>query len=340
MKARTGNVKTNKLFTLVFAILLPLFFIGCMESQKKANGPGLGSLQKQAEAIILDGLSDPNPRIRGWSIDAVAESGQKELMPMVQKLFADQYAPVRFSAALAAGDTQYNLSKPALNRLLEDRNENVRIAAAYSLFKLGSDEAFGLIEDSIRSKDQTIRANAALLLGKSGDKSVLKLIQWAQKDKDSGDKVKLQALESRARLGDNEVFSRLWSIAFSSYADDRIMAVESIGFLGRHGHTKARDVLITKLDDELLEVRLSAAQQLGMLGDSTGEPEVLDVFRKKLRDGLEKRDLDLANSRTALAIGSIGTEKLTVFLPEFLDNESKIVRIAASKAVFVGLSRK
>jgi len=340
MKARTGNGKTNKFFSLILIILLPLFFIGCTESQKKATGPAPAALREQANAIIRDGLSDPNPWIRGWSIEAAAESDQKILMPTVQQLFTDKHAFVRFSAALAVGDTQYSLAKPALKVLLEDNDENVRIAAAYSLFKLGSAESFGLIEDSIRSKDQTIRANAALLLGKSGDKSVLKLIQWAQKDKDSGDKVKLQALEARARLGDNEVFSRLWSIAFSSYADDRIMAVKSIGFLGRHRHIKARDVLITKLDDELLEVRLSAAQQLGMLGDSAGEPEVLDVFRKKLRAGLEKQDLDRANILTVLAIGSIGTEKLTVFLPEFLDNESKIVRIAASKAVFMYLSQK
>jgi HEAT repeat protein len=88
------------------------------------------------------------------------------------------------------------------------------------------------------------------------------------------------------------------------------------------------------LDDEILEVRLTAAEQLGTLGDNTGELEVLDVFDKDLTAPMDKEGRERVNVLTAMAIGRIGTPRLVKFLPDLLKNESKFVRIAAAKAVF------
>ncbi|MHC4665129.1 MAG: HEAT repeat domain-containing protein, partial [Planctomycetota bacterium] len=85
---------------------------------------------------------------------------------------------------------------------------------------------------------------------------------------------------------------------------------------------------------DVLEVRLAAAAQLGMLGDPTGEPEVLDVFRKNPTAGFKKERLEHVNVLTALAIGRIGTARLTRFLPRLLASDSKFVRLAAAMAVF------
>jgi HEAT repeat protein len=110
------------------------------------------------------------------------------------------------------------------------------------------------------------------------------------------------------------------------------MGVRAMGTLGGG---KARDILITKLDDDILEVRLAAAEQLGRLRDKTGEPEVLDVFEKNLTAGLEDQALERANVLTAMAIGRICTPTLTKYLPGLMKNKSKSVRIAAAKAVFL-----
>ena len=88
------------------------------------------------------------------------------------------------------------------------------------------------------------------------------------------------------------------------------------------------------LDDEVLEVRLIAAEQLGMLGDAGGEPEVLDVFTENLAAGLEEKDVEQINVLAALAIGQIGTDSLLKFLPGLLKDNSEFVRIAAAEAVF------
>jgi HEAT repeat protein len=164
-----------------------------------------------------------------------------------------------------------------------------------------------------------------------GDKSALDLLKSAQEDKNSIDKVRLQIFEARARLGDEEVLPRLWAMVISAYADDRIMGIRAMGLLGT---SKARDILVTMLDDSVLEVRLAAAGQLGKLQDRIGETAVLDVFEKNLAASLDKGANERINVHTALAIGELCSPDLEKFLPQLLKNESKFVRIAAAKAVF------
>jgi HEAT repeat protein len=109
------------------------------------------------------------------------------------------------------------------------------------------------------------------------------------------------------------------------------MGIKAMGALGT---LQAKDSLITMLDDNVVEVRLAAAEQLGMLKETTGEPVVLEVFSKNLDAKLDPKSRERLNVRTALAIGRIGTPSLTRYLPKLLRDESKIVRIAAAMAVF------
>ncbi len=314
---------------------LAVFVFGCNESSQTTAGDlYLGdttSTQAQALRIIQEALADNNPLVRVNAIEVVATTRQVKLMPQVHRLLQDEFAPVRFASALAVGDLKYSFAKGSVSRLLKDQDVNVIIAAAYAMGRLGSTEYFEVVRKAIDSEDQTVRANAAFLLGKTGDRSSLRLLKWAQEDKNSSDKVRFQVLEARARLGDEEVLQRLWAIVYSAYADDRIMGVRAMGVLGT---SKARDILITKLDDSVLEVRLAAAGQLGELGDRTGEPEVLDVFENNLIAGPDRDASERASVLTALAIGQIRTPALTKHLPQLLKNESKLVRIAAAKAVF------
>ncbi len=319
-----------------FAALWILFVSGC-GSFLQRDSVNLSSLESEAVRIIRDGLSDNDPRVRTNTIEVIASVGLTEFMPEVQRLLRDDFVPVRFAAALAVGDAAYQPAKSDIERLLKAPDENTKIAAAYAMAKLGFPMGLDFIRKAAVSKDQVVRANAVVLLGKSDDESALKLLSWAQTDKDSDDKVRFQAAEAIARLGDEKIFPKLWAIVLSSYADDRIMGIKAMGALGTE---KAKDVLATKLDDEVLEVRLAAAEQLGMLGDKTGEREVLDVFKRNLAAGMDKQGVERINVLTALAIGRIGTSRLIIFLPSLLKNESKSVRLAAAKAVFQYIMRK
>jgi hypothetical protein len=159
----------------------------------------------------------------------------------------------------------------------------------------------------------------------------LDLLKSVQEDENTSDKVRFQILEARARLGDDEVLQKLWAIVYSAFADDRVMGVRAMGLLGT---STARDILVTKLDDTVLEVRLAAAGQLGKLNDRIGETEVLDAFGQNLTVGLDREAVERANVLIALAIGELCTPDLEKILPQLLKNESKFVRIAAAKAVF------
>ena len=325
-----------KLWLSVFAfVFLAFSAFGCNESSQTTYGNvdtvSASDLTTEATMIIREALADDNPLIRVNAIEVVATTKRIRLMPKVQRLLKDKFVPVRFAASLAIGDLEYSLAESEVAQLLQDENENVKIAALYAMSKLGSAESFGLLRKAISSNDQTVRANAAFLLGKSGDKSVLKFLYWAMQRKDSDDRVRFQAAESIAMLGDEQIFPKLWTMLISAYADDRVMGIRAMGALGTD---QAKNALITMLDDDILEVRLAAAEQLGKLGDTTGEPEVLDVFTKNLTARLDKRVLERVNVLTALAIGRIGTAPLTKFLPLLLKNQSKFVRIAAAKAVF------
>ncbi len=314
---------------------LAIFVFGCEESSQSMFGDysitNIGSPRTEAHLIIQNALADTDPVARINAIEVIATTGQFKLMPIVQRLLQDEFAPVRFAAALAVGDMQYSPARDLVSPLLKDRDVNVIIAASYAMGRLGSAEYFEVVRKAITSHDQTVRANAAFLLGKTRDKGSLNLLKSAQGDKNTNDKVRFQILEARARLGDEEVLQKLWAIVYSAFADDRIMGIRAIGLLGT---SKARDILITKLDDDVLEVRLATARQLGKLQDRIGETEVLDVFEKKLTAGLDREASERANVLTALAIGEICTPALEKFLLQLLKNESKYVRIAAAKAVF------
>ncbi len=346
------TLKTNKeqksrsrvsRFAFRFLLLSFCLFVGlnCEKPMRRPiESPGEVSLRElvpQATTIVQQGLADENPYVRSYAIEVVGMTKRIRLMPQVQRLLENDSEPrVRFAAALAVGDTEYLLAESSLRPLLKHRDENLKIAGAYALNKVGAmDKAdtFNLLRKAIAGDDQLLRANAALLLGKTGDKEALKLLYVALQRRDSDDNVGMQAVESIAMLGDDRIFTaRLWPMVISTYADDRIMGIRGMGTLGT---AKAREVLITKLDDDdVLAVRLAAAEQLGVLGDTTGEHEVLDVFQKNLTAGLNVQEATHINWLVARAIGQIGTPRLAKFLPLFLRNESKIVRIAAAKAVF------
>lgn len=319
---------------VVFGCMV-LLVVGCdkgLQTSKVSPGDvSVNSLVPEAFRIVQQGLADSDPRVRANAIEVVAATKTVPLLPKVQRLASDQFVPVRFLAILALGDLKYGLAENDLMQLLKDKDQNVVVAAAYSLTRLGRTEYLKVIQNAVASDDQTVRANAALLLGKSGDRSPLtqQALWWTLQRKDSNDRVRFQAVESLAVLGDQNMYPKLWAMLISAYADDRVVGIRAMGALGTE---QAKNALITMLDDSVLEVRLAAAEQLGKFQDPIGEPKVLEVFTKNLTAGLDRESLERVNVLTALAIGEIGTKTLTKYLPQLLRDESKFVRIAAAKA--------
>jgi len=312
-----------------------LFFIGCDAGQTgfglSAGGKtDVGLLRPGAIEIIRDGLADENPIIRSHAIEIVSATGTKELVPIVAKLLKDEPAPVRFAAAIVIGDMQYLAGEYALRRLLNDTDGSAKIAAAYALTKLGRGNYSDIIRTALKGKDQTVRANAAMLLGKLGDKSDIELLYRVRRDSDSADKVRIQSLESIAMLGDEKVYgAKSLYLLISENADDKIMGIRILGALDT---SEARNAIKTMLYEDIPEVRLCAAEQLGRLGDTSGRPEVVEYFRRISRN---PDDPSIANSMATMAIGRIGGDALTVYLPRLLRSRSKMIRLIAAQSVLL-----
>lgn len=330
-------VKNKAAFAcIIFSLIV---FCGCQSgpqeqrTDKNAAESFAGNdLEKQAARIIQLGLSSSHPQVRANAIEIAAGTGKPQFMAEVQRLTKDELVPIRFAAAVAIGESKYSAGKNDVAQLLKDEDENVRLAADFCLVMLGGSKSYTeQIRKAMASDDQQIRANAAFLLGKIGDRKALPLLYHAIKDEASDDRVRLNAIEAIARLNDEKIYHKLWAMLISAYIDDRVFGIRAMGALGT---TQARDAILTMLKDDLPEVRLVAAEQLGNMGNMAGEKIVVDALTKDISVAPDHQAKARIQTLAALAIGQIRTPALKKFLPELLKSESQFARLAAAKAVF------
>jgi HEAT repeat protein len=301
------------------------------DSDSVSISKSLAPLEAQAIQFVRESLLDNNPLVRTNAIEVVSVGRRTDLMPIVVALVNDDFTPVKFALALAVGKLRYYEGKKAVQKLLKDEDQNVRIAAAFAMTMLRDGNYISYLKEAIRSDDNKVRANAALLLGLLGKKDALDDLYRALRAEDSDDKVRFQAVESIAMLGDEKIYPKLWAMLLSAYVEDRLMGIRAMGALRT---PQARNAIITMLDDELPEVRLVAAKQLGNLGQTEGEYEVLNYLKKPPTQD-DPQTIERTNVLAAMAIGQIGTLRLVNFLPKLLKNESKTVRLAAAEAIFI-----
>ncbi len=284
----------------------------------------------RAVGIVREGLVDENNFVKDRAMKVVSVTGRKELMPLVTQSLKSDAVAVRFAAIEAIGDMRYLAAQYSLRRLLNDTNENIKIGAAYALTRLGKGDFSDIIRRSTKSKDQTVRANAVMLLGKLGNKGNMQLLYQTLRALDSDDKVKIRVVEALATLGDEKIYrSKCWPLLISKYADDRIMGIKAMAQLGT---AEAKNAIKTMLYDDIVEVRLYAAGQLGVLGDTAGQDEVLAYLQSNLQN---KNEWSVAGDTAVAAIGQIGTDALAKLLPVFLDSRNKLIRLSAAQSALL-----
>jgi HEAT repeat protein len=321
-------------FLIAFSLIFPM--AGCLDEAQGtstspssvSHGPDMIKMHDTALNIVKDGLKDGNGLIRTHAIEVVSTCKRLELMPHVTEMLRSNSVPVRFAAATAIGDIRYTPSEFAVKKLLNDEDHNVRIASAYALAKLGKIEMGDVIRKGLESKNQTVRANAAMLLGKLGSYRDIELLKAVIRKEDSTDKVKLQSVESIAMLGDKSVFrDKLWPLLISKYADDRVMGIFGMGALGTRD---AKNAILSMLHDDVPEVRLAAAGELGKLGDRSGKFEVENYLQDKSGAVTEQ-----GKQFAAIAIGQIKDKSLAKYLPGLMRSNSKPLRLAAAKSALL-----
>lgn len=324
----------KQLFSIV---LIALFAAGCAEQQANnstasaENTVRIQSLKPRAKIILEKGLKSENGQLRSAAIEVTVETGQKDMLPHITRLTTDPVVPVRFNATIALGDMRCLSCEKIIRKGLNDPDVNVRIAAAYSLAKLNQPQFVEMIRAAAKSSNQTVRANAALLLGKLGNPDNIELLYEVLQANDSVDKVRLQAVESIARLGDERMYrSKLWALLISKFADDRVIGIRGMGALDT---AESRNAIISTLDDDVQEVRLVAAEQLARLDNKRGEEQVYLYFQTQ--PDLNKTDM--ANQTAVMAIGPLNSSRLNTQLPKALDSQSPYIQLLAARSVLLQL---
>jgi len=330
---------TKNSIIFISVILALVAFVGCEANSEKQQTAGVSTdnsanndLTAEATKIILEGLSSSNPQVRVNSIEMAAATNNPPFMAGVQQMTKDELVLIRFVSAVAIGDAKYSAAKNDVAQLLKDNDENVRLAGSYAFVMLGGSKSYTQqIRTALTDSDQQVRANAAFLLGKIGDKNALPLLYQVIQDETSDEKVRLNAIEAIARLGDEKIYQKLWAMLISAYADDRVFGIRAMGALAT---PRAKDSLLTMLKDDLPEVRLVAAEQLGYLGDTSGERIVANALTHDVSATMDQEAKARIQTLAAMAIGQIRTPTLKKFLPGLLKDSDENVRLAAAKAVF------
>jgi HEAT repeat protein len=326
---------------LIAAVFMVFLTVACQENRRPQNNSNTNSnnrtnikgLRERANTILHQGLSSENGLIRSHSIEVVSETGRTDMMSAVVKLLKDEFVAVRFTAAMTVGDMNYKKGALSVKALQKDSNVNARIAAAYALTKLGKERLSSVIIEQLRSRDQTIRANSALLLGKLGKKNAHSHLKWVLNDKYSNDMVRIQATEALAMIGVDKrtTYQRLWTLLVSKFGDDKISGIRGMRLLNTED---SRVAIGTMLLDEMPEIRLFAAEQLGRMSNFNGKNEVIRYF-SETRSKLDSRTKEQTDRLAAMAIGRIGGPELERYIPMLLDSRHKDVQLRAAQAVLL-----
>lgn len=279
-------------------------------------------LREQARRQVAEAFDSSDESLQMNAVEALKYMGEEGAAAIVTAL-DDPRGPVRYSAALAAGELKQPDARPALLKIADEPNRHHRIAAIYALHRLGDTRQSHDLEKFALSTDAGIRRNTAMVLGMTGDSSALNVLRDMQKDRD--DTVRLEVAIARWRLGDSRAVEEVIVGMASGFPD-----IQMVSLLGaaQRGDTRVAQHIYARLTDHYPEVALVAARALGILGYDDG----LQVALNGTTSG-DARQRHLA----AFALGAIGRNdrRCQDALAKLLDDPKPEVRIAAATAIYM-----
>lgn len=335
--------KMKKIMPLPVLFLISFALFGCQDSPLNLpleNSVTDDLLRQRLHTVLEEGLQSEDALLRCHALESVAEAAGPETPAKIRKFLHDPLPAVRFAAAVAAGDIQDHTAQPILLQMMEDENVSVRLAAGYALEKLGDQRFEAWYDAALLGSDPALAGQSCFLLSKLGNKpprqnSKAKLWQALRK-KDQVVQVRLQAAEALGRLGDEKVLKQLLVYASSGYADDRLIAISGLEYLGG---PDVFAMLVTLADDPQMEVQLAAIRALG----NRVEQNHLERVRKSLFYEDPQADTlttDRIRGLAVLALGRIGKKSDSSLLYRTMADRSQYLRLAAARATIDYLKRK
>ncbi|MDD3566085.1 MAG: HEAT repeat domain-containing protein [Methanothrix sp.] len=286
----------------------------------------------EVDDLILD-LKYGGQDARENAVLALGESGDPRAIDPLIEALKDKDVQVRLWAASDLGDFGDPKAVAPLIEALKDERPVVQLWAASSLVKLGKAEYFNRITAMLDNGDPYLYSEVIMALGETGDPRAIDPLIEAFNYADTGD--------CRAELPDFECRLVYMYAVFGlvGFDDPRVVAP-----------------LTDVLRDGASELRVSAAQALGNIGDpqaigaltyvaqKDGDPKVREAAKEALEKIGDPRTVDqliealkdedgLAREGAVTALGETGDPRAIDPLIEALKDEDWLVRSSAARAL-------
>jgi HEAT repeat protein len=274
------------------------------------------ALRQEALDELLNDCHDPDVYLRSNAIEALSVSAPDSAEKPILSALDDPEPGVRYTAAVAAGQLKLKSAYGPLLAKLYDDDARVRAAVIFALHRLGDTRYSHDLEKLSQDPDARVRASTAQVLGLIGEPSAANVLIPLLSD--MAPTVRLQAAESLWRLGNDEGFKDLLGYSISAYPDDQMSAILA---LAQPGDPRAVPYVRGGLTTDYLEVNLTAARGMGILGSDEGWNVAVPARKSKE---------PYLRSLAALAMGAIGRSDLQPYLAKLLRDPDTSVRISAS----------
>lgn len=276
-------------------------------------------LRAKAIAELMSETTSPDPFLRSNAIEALSDVDPSDAANAVLMGLHDPDAPVRFAAAMAAGQMKLVDAYDPLRAMANDPNLRVEAGVRFAMHRLGDTRLSHDLEKLMAAPDPHVRATVAMVLGLLKEPSATKMLLTLLSDPNAA--VRLEAAEALWRLGNERGLTYLVAYSISAYPDDQMVALQA---LAEPGDQRVIQHIRGELTNDYIEVSLAAARAMGMLGSDEGWNVAVPAA-----DSKDPRQRSLA----ALAMGAIGRSDLQGHLADLLKDPEAAVRISAATGI-------
>lgn len=224
---------------------------------------GLSGLNENPRlvAALATRAGDPSGPVRMAVASALGLIGGPQTLEPLELLLRDSLPGVRAAAAEVIGKSHGSYAVALLIEASDDPSAAVREAAVTALAPAQSDMALSAVKARVQDEDAGVRRAAVLVLagGTGGSDHVDAFKALAD---DPSAEVRHAVVTAFARLSGPDVLGVLTARLGDRSAEVRVAAAQAMCALGEGGDPAVATALGAALDDEALDVRLSALEGL------------------------------------------------------------------------------
>lgn len=218
-------------------------------------------LRQIGMGILTSRIRGPQESLRVIAFTELAESGRREVVPLLEDGLLDSSALVRAKAAESLGWVGVGAYSPALSHALKDPVPSVRIAALNAVAERKDHRMLEAVTDIAHSEEGPVQVFALAALIQLGKESALAELLDATTLPDP--EIRMAAVGALGRLRHPSILKTLSQAVYDPHPSVRAFAA---GALGEFGNPAGASALMQGVVDDSPEVRALAAASLGRLG--------------------------------------------------------------------------